>query len=252
MSHDVVLSYSSIDKKTADAVCHGLESRGIRCWMAPRDIIPSSNYAASILKAIEQAKVLVLLLSSHANDSRHVLTEVERAFHHRLAILPFRIEDVSPSDDLQFFVSTSHWLDAITLPLRQHIEKLTEVVSCLLVENAIKTPPTSDSHASTQATSNSTGHIPAKHKSLVSDLRIAVQTINRPTRVILLIAFVMTLLSAIFVQYDEQASAPFSIPGLMVSAALLVLIILIEVRRLEHYIYIFLSSLSISVISCFL
>lgn len=38
MAHDVFISYAQHDKPTADAVCHGLESVGIRCWMAPRDL----------------------------------------------------------------------------------------------------------------------------------------------------------------------------------------------------------------------
>ncbi len=36
MSFDVFISYSSIDKTTADAACNALESAGIRCWIAPR------------------------------------------------------------------------------------------------------------------------------------------------------------------------------------------------------------------------
>ncbi len=34
MAHDVFLSYSSKDKAVADAVCHALESDGVRVWMA--------------------------------------------------------------------------------------------------------------------------------------------------------------------------------------------------------------------------
>jgi hypothetical protein len=32
MSHQVFISYSRHDKTTADAVCHALEARGLRCW----------------------------------------------------------------------------------------------------------------------------------------------------------------------------------------------------------------------------
>ncbi len=37
---DVFISYSSDDKLIADAICAELESRRIRCWIAPRDALP--------------------------------------------------------------------------------------------------------------------------------------------------------------------------------------------------------------------
>lgn len=40
VNHDVFISYASSDKPVADAVCAALEQRGIRCWIAPRDILP--------------------------------------------------------------------------------------------------------------------------------------------------------------------------------------------------------------------
>ena len=52
MAHDVFISYSSKDKAVADAVCAGLEGRGIACWMAPRDIVPGVDWGAAIIDAI--------------------------------------------------------------------------------------------------------------------------------------------------------------------------------------------------------
>jgi phage FluMu protein Com len=47
---DVFLSYSSKDKPTADAACAVLEARGLRCWIAPRDIIPGKEWGAAIVE----------------------------------------------------------------------------------------------------------------------------------------------------------------------------------------------------------
>ena len=55
-SHDVFISYSSADKAAADGVCHGLEARGVRCWMAPRDVIPGSDWQTALLDAISHAE----------------------------------------------------------------------------------------------------------------------------------------------------------------------------------------------------
>jgi hypothetical protein len=56
MAHDVFISYSSRDKPTADAVCAALESHGIRCWIAPRDVLPGMEWGEAIVNAIHDSK----------------------------------------------------------------------------------------------------------------------------------------------------------------------------------------------------
>ncbi len=94
MSHEVFLSHSHTDKVYADAICHWLEAAGIRCWVAPRDIRPSEDWAEAIINAMDRCKVLLLVFSSSSNKSPQVRREVERAVNKGLHVLPFRIEDV--------------------------------------------------------------------------------------------------------------------------------------------------------------
>jgi hypothetical protein len=58
--HDVFISHSSDDKRAADAACAVLEARGIKCWMAPRNIRPGSDWGESIITAIEQSRIMLL------------------------------------------------------------------------------------------------------------------------------------------------------------------------------------------------
>jgi OFA family oxalate/formate antiporter-like MFS transporter len=132
MAHDAFISYSSKDKPTADAVCATLESRGIRCWIAPRDVLPGEEYAASIINAIHESRLLVLVFSSGANQSPQVLREVERAVSRGLPILPLRIENVSPSASMEYYISSQHWLDALTEPMERHLVHLADTVTLLL------------------------------------------------------------------------------------------------------------------------
>jgi hypothetical protein len=126
MAHDVFISHAHQDKTVADAACAALEARGIRCWIAPRDIGPGQEWAAAIIPAIREAKIMVLVFSRHANESLQVRREVERAGHFGKVLLPLRIEDVMPGEALEFFLSTPHWLDAMTPPLEAHLDKLTD------------------------------------------------------------------------------------------------------------------------------
>lgn len=143
MAHDVFISYSSQDKIVADAVCAALEHRRIRCWIAPRDILPGVPYGESLAEALEASRILLLLLSKGANASTHVMREVEAAVGRGIAILPLRIEDVLPSKSLGYYLKAIHWLDALTPPFEKHLQTLADSVQRLLDRQAGSqgTPP---------------------------------------------------------------------------------------------------------------
>jgi TIR domain len=128
MGHDVFLSYSTKDKTAAEAVCDALERKGVLVWIAPRDIDPASDYADSIIKAIEGSRAMVLTVSASANDSRDVLSEVKHASDKRIPIVPFRIENVMPSKSLGYFLGPSQYLDAFTPPMEPHYQALVKAV----------------------------------------------------------------------------------------------------------------------------
>jgi len=132
VAFDVFISYASKDKIVADAVCVRLESSGIRCWIAPRDIVAGTSYGEAIIEAIHGAKVMVLVFSSNANASGHIPKEVERAVSKGVAILPFRIEDVAPGKSLDYFIGSVHWLDAMTPPMEKHLDDLAATVHKLI------------------------------------------------------------------------------------------------------------------------
>jgi TIR domain len=129
---DVFISYGHQDKLVADAACARLEGRGIRCWIAPRDLLPGQPYAEGITVALRSCRALVLIFSANANLSRHVNNEVERAVNNNIPIVPFRIEDVRPTGALEYFIGPVHWLDALTKPLDQHLERLADDLHLLI------------------------------------------------------------------------------------------------------------------------
>jgi hypothetical protein len=132
MPFDVFISYSVHDKLIAQAVCATLESDGIRCWIAPRDIMPGFEYGDAIVEAINQSRALVLIFSAYANQSPQIRREVERAVSKGLPIVPLRIENITPTQSLEYFIGAVHWLDALTPPLEHHLQRLAEAVKALL------------------------------------------------------------------------------------------------------------------------
>ncbi len=168
MAYDVFISYSTKNKTAAEAVCITLEERGMRCWIAPRDILPGREWSEAIIEGISECRVMILVFSTHANESQQVRREAERAVAKGAAILPLRIEDVFPSGSMEYYLSTSHWFDALTPPMERHLEHLADVTQALLsgthttetlphgsLVNSLRpqnAAPTTDNTASTIAT----------------------------------------------------------------------------------------------------
>jgi hypothetical protein len=150
MHNDVFISYSSRDKPIADALCSTLEQQGIRCWIAPRDILPGQDWSGAIIDAIINCGVMVLVFSSESNNSEQVKRELAAAVAEGKRLIPFRIEDVALSKHMRYFIGTPHWLDALTQPLEQHLGYLARTVSLLLSEGATQSDSPSPSGSSTE------------------------------------------------------------------------------------------------------
>ncbi len=108
----VFISYASADVAVADALVAALEGHGVACWIAPRDVKAGALYAEALVRAISDAKALVLVLSANSVASAHVGKEVERASSKRRPIIALRIDEAPLSPALEYFLSESHWVDA--------------------------------------------------------------------------------------------------------------------------------------------
>jgi formylglycine-generating enzyme required for sulfatase activity len=112
MNHDVFISYSSQDVEAAQAICHVLEQNEIRCWMAPRNIPPGSDYGDVIDDAIKSCKVVVILYSKKAASSPWVTGELNVAFEEQKTIIPFRLDKTPLKGQTRVMLNQRHWIDA--------------------------------------------------------------------------------------------------------------------------------------------
>src|SRR6202051_4712316 len=103
--HDVFISYAPQDVATANAVSTALERAGLSCWIAPRDVVPGCLYADEIVGAINDAKVVVLVLSEHSVGSPHVGKEIERASSKLRRIIAFHIDSAPLTRGFEYFLS---------------------------------------------------------------------------------------------------------------------------------------------------
>jgi adenylate cyclase len=140
MAIDVFLSYAATDKAAALAVLAGLEGKGVRCWIAPRDITAGSEYGQEIVEAIKACRIVVVIFSTSANISPHVRREVERAVSAQKIIVPFRIENTVPTGAMEYALSNTHWLDALSEPLEPHIATLVSTARKMLGSGSVNGP----------------------------------------------------------------------------------------------------------------
>lgn len=161
---DGFISHSSRDAAVAREACVALETVGLRCWIAPRDISPGRTWSKAIVEGLDSSRVVVLILSRHADLSEEVLREVERASRTGKHVVTLRIEDVQPSGGLAYFLFATQWLDAVRRPLRPSLEQLVAAVYVLL---EVAPPPWPPSEAPREVVDVDLDHLgrSASHRS---------------------------------------------------------------------------------------
>lgn len=137
MNHDVFISYSSKNKVIADAVCHVLEEQGIKCWIAPRDILPGTKYGAVIEHAIVNCRVCVFIFSEDSKLSPWCESELNIAFSDRKIIIPFKIDESVLDGEMRMMLNNRHWIEAFPNP-EQQLKSLLESLQSILGKQTIK------------------------------------------------------------------------------------------------------------------
>ena len=125
----VFISYRSVDKNIADNLCFKFESRGVRVWYAPRNVVGA--YASAIVEAIDSCTHFVVILSKNSLESDHVLNEIDLAFNrkpNKVKFKPLRIDDVDLTGSFKYYLSRQHWMDAIIPPLEEKLESFVNAV----------------------------------------------------------------------------------------------------------------------------
>jgi hypothetical protein len=92
--------------------------------MAHDDILPSEIYSRAIIRAMNLSRMVLLVFTSNANRSRHIETEIDRAYNKEKPIILFRTEDIPLSESLEYYVSARSWLIATEPPVDKHLPKL--------------------------------------------------------------------------------------------------------------------------------
>ena len=138
MDIDVFISYhTSSSLNIVKAIVNRLESEGIRCWYAPRDV--KGLYSDAIVEAIDACRVFLLILNKPASESHDVVSEINLGIqrlrdHENMVFIPFHVGDESRdlSRSLRYYVGALHWIDALTPPIYARIDELAVKIGAYL------------------------------------------------------------------------------------------------------------------------
>jgi tetratricopeptide (TPR) repeat protein len=136
MAFDVFISYSTRNKLIADAMKQYLQSKGIRCWKAPDDIVHGESWAAAIPRAIKNSQIMVLIWTTDSMNSRQVVNELTLADRAKKMIIPFRTEPIEPENEFEYYLAKTHWFDAFGSDNDEDFELLSQRVIRNLDETA--------------------------------------------------------------------------------------------------------------------
>ncbi|MBC2778744.1 TIR domain-containing protein [Parasphingopyxis marina] len=106
------VSHHSSKLDVAELVEKALAKRGVKCWIAPRDVDPGEPFDKAVRDAIEGCTAVLLLFCAQSDKSRHVKRELILADSSGHPIIPLRLEAVDPRD-LAYHLADTQWIDWI-------------------------------------------------------------------------------------------------------------------------------------------
>ena len=124
MSKHVFVSHSSNDEEFAEAIVGFLESFGIECWIAPRDIPAGKDWDVSIINAIEECAGTIFLISESSNKSEQTKREVQIAGESDNWLIPICVDGTEPSKKFQYYLTSKHWFNLSAPPEADELQEL--------------------------------------------------------------------------------------------------------------------------------
>lgn len=154
MAADIFVSFASKDVRVAMTLCGALENRGFSCWISARDIDPGANFQSAIVRALRQAKIMLLVFTANSNTSEEMTKELALASQNKMIVIPLRVEDVTPNDAFAYEFATRQWIDVFA-DWEVAIEQLSRRIGqALLDRSAGKTGAAADALKTVIASAN--------------------------------------------------------------------------------------------------
>lgn len=136
---DIFISHSVVDKELANYLCDAFEANGVSCWIAPRNIVPGTEWADSITNAISDCSVLLVVYSQNSIKSSQVAKEIGMADRKHKYIIPYKIDDTEPEGAFDYYLSGCQWIIPNLKTGDYKIPELCQVVKNVVMHSKVVT-----------------------------------------------------------------------------------------------------------------
>ena len=133
---EVFVSYSSQDFEEVHGIVDRLREVGVSVWMDEGGIGAAALWSEAIVEAINDCKVLIMMVSGHSTSSPNVVKEVMLASESGKVILPVYLEEAEIPSRLKYQLTGIQHLEAYALTETGLIEELRRG----LANNAVTVP----------------------------------------------------------------------------------------------------------------
>ena len=117
VAHDpLFVSYAHADNMAVVPVVEAVQAQGRTVWIDKGELHAGTSWAGEIVRAIKNAKGVIVMCSAHAFESDHVKREVYLADRYKKPILPVFLEAATMPEDFEYFFTGVQWLELHKTP----------------------------------------------------------------------------------------------------------------------------------------
>jgi len=124
MSAEVFVSYSSQDHAEVSKIVDRLRKADVSVWMDEGGIDAATLWSEAIVEAINDCKVLIMMVSRHSTDSANVVKEVMLASESSKTILPVYLEPADIPTRLKYQLTGIQHSEAFALTPDELLDEL--------------------------------------------------------------------------------------------------------------------------------
>src|SRR5437870_3208410 len=127
----VFLSYSSTERPQALALADALAQAGVPVWIDRRGIPAGVSWDATIVRAIRDCTVFLVLCTETAMRSSNVHQEIRLALEERRPLLPLLAERITFPDEVRYALAGLQWVELLDRPAEEWLSQLLEALARL-------------------------------------------------------------------------------------------------------------------------
>lgn len=124
MKYDIFISYRRTDRAMADALVEKLRAKGVSVWIDTH-IEGGADWRETIVDALSNSDMLVILFTDECNDSRQLKKELAIADDMQKPVVPILLEDTRPRGAYLYELADRNWIQAWPTP-ETHYDRIVE------------------------------------------------------------------------------------------------------------------------------